>query len=956
MTTPSIGAFNLNTESLLVTSTGTFDYGVIALGGLTIDGCVVNEGAIGLGTTAPESGIRFDSGTTVTGGVENHGLLRGDLFGLNFQMGNVQGSVLNSGNIFIENVTGFGMVLNGQTVGEDIENSGNIDNGINLLNSTVGGDLVNTGLLQKGRWGLRMSQTSIAGAVRNDGDIKHMGGSALRGISIENNSSVDALINTGTIEYSIYIDAATIRSAITNSGLITDGNSNNGYGVRISNGASVRDIFNDASGEINGALFGLVIAHAAVDNNITNRGDIVGEDAAMGTGLQLDDATVGGSLVNEAKGEVNAAVRAVSLVDSSSISGSLDNRGSIAGYDTGIYLSSDSTIAQGINNWGIIAGGKYALLLENAVNVTIQGTEAELVGDVDAGQATMTLVAGSDLMTRNAFRLQDLTVEDGAALTLADMVSSSGMVPDGLTVSGGFSNAGLVVIPVGATAVVDGGFTQSGVLRIGVKSASDYGQLQVSGIADMGSHMKIDVDVSPANTLNIGDGLTDVVTAGTLVGADSFTVTDNSYLFDFEAVKDGNAIDLSVLKGTGPVDPTDPVDPADPTNPTDPTDPSAGGGTVDDAVRGEKNRPARGVARVMDRLIDRFVSDGTTGNGKMDQVIGKLGALGTRKDVSEAASQLLPSHNGGSSQATGGAMQGTRRAIHNRLQDGTGRASGDVMLDDKRFWVKPFGSWADQSDRQGVSGYSAQSYGLVFGADAEIQDGARLGVAFSYNTSLVKGNSGAAPQKAHVDSYQAVFYGAHALNEATEVTFQADAGLHANDNSRQIAFLGQTATADYNSWSGHVGGGVTHRLDLADGTTFTPGIRADYNHIYDPAYRENGAGAVNLNVDSNHTRQFLLSAEGTLEHDLTDRVSVSANVGVSFDVVNERTSITSAFAGEPGAAFTTEGMQTGPWIGTGGFGVAAKLTDSMTLNVNYDLEVREGFTNQSASAKVRWAF
>ncbi|GLQ07230.1 autotransporter outer membrane beta-barrel domain-containing protein [Sneathiella chinensis] len=756
-------------------------------------------------------------------------------------------------------------------------------------------------------------------------------------------------------------NSALVKKSLVNTGTINVSQST-GLGIRLQGGTTIEgDIYN--SGTMNAGVEFLDASN--LHGDLINTGTIT----QKGSGIKLVGSTIGGTLRNA--GTINSSTMGgygISLEGSTSVgavensgtittgvyvagatvAGGIVNTGSISdegsSADFGIKITSSSTVGK-IENEGVVSGSNFSLWVDGyADDITIRGTEARLVGDVMAGQAMLVLASGSEFTTENAFFVRGVTVEDGATLILNDQASSSGSIQSGTFASSGVANAGIIVVPAGTRAMIRGDYTQTGALQVGANSAADYGQLEVTGTATVGNDMKIIVDVSTGNTLLEGDALSDILTAGTLVGANSFTVTDTSYLFDFEATRDGNTVDLSVTLPPAPVDPTEPEDP------------STMGGTVSGATRGEGNLPAGGAARVMDDLIDRFVSNGTSGNPEMDRVIGQLGTLGNRKQVSDAASQMLPAHHGGPSRVIGGTIRGTSQSVQARLGGQGGQSSGEALLEDRHFWAKPFGSWTDQSDRSGVSGYSATSYGMVFGADAEVADSTRLGLAFSYANSNVDGNSNVAPQNMSVDSYQLTAYGAYALTGATQLDLQADMGLHQNDGSRHIGFMGQSAKADYNSWSGHVGAGVTHRLDIAEGTRLTPGLRADYTRIHDQSYRESGAGALNLRVDDNRTSAFLVTLETGFEQDLTDRVTLTANAGVSYDMINDRASITSAFAGAPGANFTTQGIDPSPWIGHGGLGLDAKLTDTMTLSVNYDLEVREDFNSQSASAKLRWAF
>ena len=89
---------------------------------------------------------------------------------------------------------------------------------------------------------------------------------------------------------------------------------------------------------------------------------------------------------------------------------------------------------------------------------------------------------------------------------------------------------------------------------------------------------------------------------------------------------------------------------------------------------------------------------------------------------------------------------------------------------------------------------------------------------------------------------------------------------------------------------------------------------------------------------------------------LSDRTTVTANLGAGYDFLSKQSSLTSAFAGAPSAAFTTKGIEPSKWLGRGGLGLVNKVSDTFELSARYDIEFREGFTNQTGSVKARWAF
>jgi long-subunit fatty acid transport protein len=91
-------------------------------------------------------------------------------------------------------------------------------------------------------------------------------------------------------------------------------------------------------------------------------------------------------------------------------------------------------------------------------------------------------------------------------------------------------------------------------------------------------------------------------------------------------------------------------------------------------------------------------------------------------------------------------------------------------------------------------------------------------------------------------------------------------------------------------------------------------------------------------------------------HDVSDKLTVSVNAGVGYDFLADRNSITTTYAGAPGAGFTTYGNAAQHWVGRGGVGAAYKVNERVQVGVRYDAEARKSFSNQTASAEVRWAF
>ena len=381
--------------------------------------------------------------------------------------------------------------------------------------------------------------------------------------------------------------------------------------------------------------------------------------------------------------------------------------------------------------------------------------------------------------------------------------------------------------------------------------------------------------------------------------------------------------------------------PATPDTPVAPPPPPPRA-TVTNSSQAMSNNPALGAARIIDA------------NTNLNNLF--IGFAGNNQATSNAATQTLPLLTGASQVAAGATLGGINRIVQARIENNRGMSSGDDFQGDKNVWMKSFGSWANQGDRDGVAGYKANTYGAVIGADFAVSSAIRLGGAFAYANSNVNGNSTIAVQSAKSDIYQLIGYGSYSLDERTEINFQADIGHNANKGQRTIAFTSTVASSSYGSDTAHVGLGLGRDYALSSQTTLTPSVRVDYTWIKDQSYSETGAGLLNLNVTGRTTQAFVIGTDLKLAHQFNDQFTLLTNLGAGYDTLNSQNSITAAFAGAADAAFVTYGIKPSPWMGRAGVGAVYETKNGMKITARYDTEYRQSFLNQTASLKARWSF
>jgi uncharacterized protein with beta-barrel porin domain len=640
---------------------------------------------------------------------------------------------------------------------------------------------------------------------------------------------------------------------------------------------------------------------------------------------------------------VGAAIKVVSgslvIVNSGTISGSVDGGGAIT-------MNEDIISASIVNK----DTGKIEGNIE-FVSGTLDVQGGRIIGDVFGGESSVEKDSEvdftGDFATEGSFMVDNISIRPDVTLTLAD------------NLTGAVSNSGTLYVSraneerTGPTIFGDYSQLASGGLKIDLASKDSYSQLFVMGSASFASNAKIEVNVIGTPELSIGSTINDIVSvemgqmpeevsndsngretqqqpSKPLTSDGTFSVSDNSALFDFTAKLDVNTIDLLIKVAEL---------------------------SVLGSVQKNANSPAAGVAKLMDKLI--VESKSTPG---LERLITALGELKTEAEVSAAVSQLLPLLTGNQSTALSGGVGAISQVVQSRAEGSQGMSSGDAMpsekqgqiFDDSYMWLKGFGSMADQGTVGGITGFDADSSGLVIGLDGAPTDKDRIGLAFAYAQTDVDSKDNL--NRVDINTYQLVGYGSHSLTDDTQLSYQASYGVHQSEGSRNISIVSTIATSDFDSTSMGAGFGLLHSFKISDQLTITPSLRNDYTYMDNDGYTETGAGSLNLIVDSNDSEQWLFDLSSKAVYRLTESINFTGNLGASYDVINEQSTSLSALAGSPGNVFTTQGLKSDPWLYSAGIGLVMETDSGTKITAHYDYSTRDDFDNQSISLKARWMF
>lgn len=303
-------------------------------------------------------------------------------------------------------------------------------------------------------------------------------------------------------------------------------------------------------------------------------------------------------------------------------------------------------------------------------------------------------------------------------------------------------------------------------------------------------------------------------------------------------------------------------------------------------------------------------------------------------------------------------------ALKSQAGKGSGDEDGlieemDFAEDDssgnKGLWAQPFASFARQNQLNNISPYTANTSGIAAGYDHQISEDWKAGGYVTYANNYTSSTISYAGNSMVTNMYQIGAYGQYTLTDETNVQFTAGIGVNQNSGSR-ITADNSTASARYNSFPINLGLSLNHSMEVTEKTSFSPTLSANWMSINNNQINETGAGNWNLKTQSNNTNQLVFNLGGTLDHALDEAWSVNATLNGGYAAINPAMTLISAFAGAPSSTFTSTGNALAPWMGNGGIGVKYATEAGHEFFVNYDAQVREGFLNQTASAKYKYAF
>lgn len=335
-------------------------------------------------------------------------------------------------------------------------------------------------------------------------------------------------------------------------------------------------------------------------------------------------------------------------------------------------------------------------------------------------------------------------------------------------------------------------------------------------------------------------------------------------------------------------------------------------------------------------------------------------------DIKKAGAQLRPESTVNTAQASMGAVtqalgtiQVRTDAVRVAASDGGSGISSGESTKGLGVWGQAFGTTASQGDRNDVSGYDADTYGLAFGSDFQVLDPLRLGLSFAYAQTSVDSTGDRSGSGQDINSYITSLYGTYS-GKGWYVDGTLTYGIHKYDATRAVTIAGaaaQTLKADY---SGHqYGAKVESGMPLAVGrAVVTPLVSMAYNNLRQDAYSESG-GAAALRVGSSSTDSIRsgLGAKAAAKVGTLGNWEVSPNArAVWYHEFNKSSPEQTSTYVAGGASFITPGNDVATEHFNLGLGVDIASVRNTTISAKYDADLADKYVGHSASLQLRTEF
>lgn len=300
----------------------------------------------------------------------------------------------------------------------------------------------------------------------------------------------------------------------------------------------------------------------------------------------------------------------------------------------------------------------------------------------------------------------------------------------------------------------------------------------------------------------------------------------------------------------------------------------------------------------------------------------------------------------------------TAQLEHSGSAANRGAAAGDGFQQGA-LWGQMLGGYSALKTSGTVDGFAANTVGIVLGADLYAGKEVVAGLAFDWIRVNARGKGDAAGNKTVTDSFLLNGYGTWQPS-GTNSFLQGvvSVGLNKYDQNRQIDFLGETASAEYDGLQllGKLTAGHDFPLNgLNNGLTVTPLASLQVSRVQNNGYTETGS-SVAQSVEKQGFNAVESVIGGRVSQDFTTAAGLlKADLQLGWLHDYNRTPLTtnSTLAGVSYSVETARLPTNGALIAVG---ATLQQSDDVSLRAEYDGDIRSGYSSHTGLLKIRQAF
>ncbi|WP_406887570.1 autotransporter outer membrane beta-barrel domain-containing protein [Serratia marcescens] len=296
-----------------------------------------------------------------------------------------------------------------------------------------------------------------------------------------------------------------------------------------------------------------------------------------------------------------------------------------------------------------------------------------------------------------------------------------------------------------------------------------------------------------------------------------------------------------------------------------------------------------------------------------------------------------------------------RDTLNGRLRQAQGATdSGEIKQDEQGAWVSLLGNWAHASGNDNAAGFHDSTFGVLLGADSELANKWRLGLATGYTRTSLHGNSVSADS----DNYHLAFYTGKSydhlnLRAGTAYTW------HRIETSRSVGYYGQSGSdkAHYGAGTGQVFAEAGYRLNAA-WVNMEPFANLAWVNYKSNGFNEHG-GASALSGESQSTSATLstlgLRVDKRWSMGKEHAVTLRGEMGWQHQYNHPEREVGLRFAGSD-ATFNTASVAASRDGMAMKAGAQVNVGEALDISLSYTGLLSENYQDNGVTAGIQWRF